>query len=56
MRKFPTTFRTLLHGAIMVLMPDYIRQANFTTKPRSHLHSLVCGYSFQLCCLGNSLM
>ena len=25
-----------------------VRQANFTTKPHSNLHSLMCGYSFQI--------
>ena len=52
MRKFPTTFRTLLRGAIMVLMHDYIRRANFTTKPRRIFTPLCVGILFSCTALG----
>ena len=41
----------------MALMHDYVRRANSTTKPRlqgkfSAFALFVCGYSFQIYCLG----
>ena len=47
----------ILFTSLMALMHDYVRRANFTTKPRlqgkfSAFALFVRGYSFQIYCLG----